>query len=88
MKYEIELRNFKVDGKAVYTLSFLEADIINELLKKPNEPIPAQDLADEAGTTVKTLRTQMTLIRRNYPLIKEHLRTVWGYGYMWFEKTT
>jgi len=81
--FEIELRNFKINGEAKYTLSPLEADILERLIKMDGESISAKKIAKLIKSKPDSIQTQISEIRRKYPLIKEHVRTDVGYGYFW-----
>lgn len=88
MKFEIDKKLWllKVDGEPKYRLTELEAKILWILIKYPNQTFSAKGLAKRIGSTEDSVINSIPKMKKDYSLVKEHIRTIWGEGYEWLER--
>jgi two-component system phosphate regulon response regulator OmpR len=85
-RFDIE-RNELFRGEEPVRLTAAEAGLLTALVRRPNEPITRETLAEEAqfSGNVRTVDVQMTRLRRKVeadPKFPRYIQTVRGTGYV------
>jgi two-component system phosphate regulon response regulator OmpR len=85
-RFDLE-RNELFRGEEAVRLTAAEAGLLSALVRRPNEPIARETLAEEAqfSGNVRTVDVQMTRLRRKIetdPKFPRYIQTVRGTGYV------